>query len=637
MRLTRTVMALTAALVLASAGSGTLRAQGGPQLPPQAARQAEAQFEGELEVQVEDADTGSRLLHFLHVGNQRLRLKFAGERPELETGVRIRARGIIENDTLELSPDPSSVQVLTPAPLTNTFGEQRTIVILINFTDKVLSPYTSSSAYTTTFTSTSDFFMENSYGQTWLTGDVFGWFTIPMNSTSCDTNTMSTLADQAATAAGVNLSQYTRKVYAFPQISACTWWGLGSVGGSPSRAWINGTYSLKVVAHELGHNFGNYHSRSVPCDSTGCKISDYGDLYDVMGNPSSGHMTAFQKERLGWLNYGTSPLVLSVTAPGPYVLDPYEFAAGSNPKALRILKSVDANGWRTWYYVEVRTKAGFDSSIATGVLVHTGSESAANSSDLIDLQAATTTFDGLLDAGQSFTDAALGLTITAMQVSSSGATVDVSYGPLPCVTQSPTVTLSPGTTQWRLPGAAATYTMTVVNRDSSTCAPVTFNLSMAPPAGWSTWLSPAVIVDLAPGAQASAQITIASALDAVGLTTIVATASRATGGAGASATASMVIASALDTAISVATSPGNNYTFTQTVAVGSMPVSGASVTFVITSPTGKVTKLTATTTAAGVATAKLKLKPADSKGTYSIVATAAMQGIIGAASGAFVY
>jgi len=635
MRLTRTVMVLTAAaLMVASAGSRGLRAQE-PQLPPQASATPDAEFEGELEVLVEDDDAGPRLLHFLNFGNQRVRLRFAGEPPDLQTGARIRARGKIENNTLALSSEPASLQVLSLANA-NTFGEQRTIVILINFTDKVLTPYTTSSAYATTFTSTNNFFLENSYGQTWLTGDVFGWFTIPMTSTTCDTNKMATLADQAAVAAGANLSQYKRKVYAFPQISVCAWWGLGSVGGNPSRAWVNGSYALKVVAHELGHNIGDYHSRSEQCASTGCTISDYGDLYDVMGNPSSGHMTAFQKERLGWLNYGTSPPILDVTAAGSYVLDPYEFAAGSNPKALRILKSADAYGRRTWYYVEVRTRAGFDSNIASGVLVHTGSESTGNSSNLIDLQPATTTFDGLLDAGQSFTDAALGLTITTIQASSTGALVDISYNGVPCVTQPPTVTLSPGTTQWRRPGEAASYTMTVVNRDGAGCEPATFNLSMAPPAGWSTSFWPATLVEVAPGAQVSAQASITSTLDAVGPKTIGATAARAAGGTGASTTASMVIASALNTTLS-ATSSGSTFTFTQTVTVGSMLVSGAGVTFVITSPTGKVTTLVATTTSSGVATAKVRLKAQDARGTYSVVGTAVMQGITGTASGTFVY
>lgn len=74
--------------------------------------------------------------------------------------------------------------------------------------------------------------------------------------------TRAQLAEPAALAAGVNLSVYTRHVYAFPQ-NACPWWGLGSVGGTPSQAWINGSLALKVGSHDLGHNLGLYHAHSL--------------------------------------------------------------------------------------------------------------------------------------------------------------------------------------------------------------------------------------------------------------------------------------------------------------------------------------------------------------------------------------
>jgi hypothetical protein len=65
-----------------------------------------------------------------------------------------------------------------------------------------------------TFGPVSDFFRENSYQQTWLTGDVFGWFTIAENSTSCDTSAIATQA-QAGPPPGVNLAGYAHLVYAF--------------------------------------------------------------------------------------------------------------------------------------------------------------------------------------------------------------------------------------------------------------------------------------------------------------------------------------------------------------------------------------------------------------------------------------
>ena len=75
-------IALTAGLVLAGTGGAfVLRAQGGgpAQLPSQAADQAEAQFDGELEVVYQDSTRGARLHHSLRVGNERLTLQFAAD------------------------------------------------------------------------------------------------------------------------------------------------------------------------------------------------------------------------------------------------------------------------------------------------------------------------------------------------------------------------------------------------------------------------------------------------------------------------------------------------------------------------------------------------------------------------------
>jgi Metallo-peptidase family M12 len=97
------------------------------------------------------------------------------------------------------------------------------------------------------------------------------------------------MADQAAADAGVNLSAYGRRLYGFPKTTACAWWGLGSVGGNPSRAWINGDYQLMVVGHELGHSFGAYHSHNSSCDANGCTNGEYGDDRDIMGSVRTSH------------------------------------------------------------------------------------------------------------------------------------------------------------------------------------------------------------------------------------------------------------------------------------------------------------------------------------------------------------
>jgi hypothetical protein len=85
------------------------------------------------------------------------------------TAARVRVCGTLQNNTLALSSDPSSVQVLALAN-PYTFGVQQTLVILLNFQDKATQPYTLASAQDVTFNQTSSFYVENSYGQSSLNG-----------------------------------------------------------------------------------------------------------------------------------------------------------------------------------------------------------------------------------------------------------------------------------------------------------------------------------------------------------------------------------------------------------------------------------------------------------------------------------
>ncbi len=114
----------------------------------------------------------------------------------------------------------SSFQVVQAAALPNTFGAQNTLVILVNFQDNTSQPWTVQDAQTMAFTTASNFWLENSFQQTWLTGDVAGWYTLPITSTTCNTSSIQTYAQQAAQSAGYVLSNYNHYVYMFPQVSA---------------------------------------------------------------------------------------------------------------------------------------------------------------------------------------------------------------------------------------------------------------------------------------------------------------------------------------------------------------------------------------------------------------------------------
>jgi hypothetical protein len=319
-------------------------------------------------------------------------------------------------------------------------------VILVTFSDAPTQPYTPDVARSVMFDTTSRFYLENSFQQTWLTGDLVGWFTIASTSTVCDTFAIATQAEAAASAAGINVAAYPHRVYAFPQNDACLFWGKSTVGGNPTQAWINGDFEMGVTAHEFGHGLGLWHSHAMDCDTAAvganCTTYEYGDNVDVMGGSSQyAHYNAFQKEQLGWLNAGASPPITTVTVSGTYTLEAYEFA-GSGPKALKILKSVDSTtGERTWYYVESRQAIGFDAGLATdsfllpsnilnGLLIRSGNYS--QGSFLLDMTPASDSSyldwrDPALPVGQTFTDPAAGVSVTTEWVTPTQAGVTVQF------------------------------------------------------------------------------------------------------------------------------------------------------------------------------------------------------------------
>jgi hypothetical protein len=540
----------------------------------------------------------------------------------------------------------------TSARAANT-GEQKTAVLLVNFEDRAVQPITPAAAQTLVFGSVSDFYWENSYQKTFLSGQTFGWFTIPVSSATCDVQLIAREADKAATAAGVNLADYERLVYLAPH-NACTVAGYNNGPGiSPSRTWIiTDHFDIRLIAHELGHNFGLSHSTALDCGTASlggtCTSYSYGDLADTMGSGDAPHFNAFQKEALGWLGTSGQPPIITAAASGRYTIAPLE-TTGGGAKAIRIARGIDAaSGQVNYYYVEYRQPIGFDTTLAavgnlaTGVLVHTGGPSLADGvqqqSILLDMMpasyaAASDDFvDSALAVGRSYTDAAAKVTITLVAADANGAIVDVTVGntqAASCMRGTPTLSLT-GPAAAVAPGATQGYSLALTNRDSSACDATSFNLARSVPSGWVGTLA-ATMLTLSPGATGATTLSVSSPTSATGGSYGIGIGASSSVGTVHTASASATYAVAPSTATlteSIATDKAN-YVRGETVRMSALvkangvAAANANVRFTVTLPSGATTTLSAVSGNDGSARASYRTaKGKSASGDYRVRADA---------------
>ncbi len=609
--------------------------------------------EGELEVLIEDHPDGREVIrHFVRTASGRTELRYTRGKPaHLVGGGKVRVRGRRDAGNVLALDGAQDMQVLSTAP-SATFGQQDTLVMLVNFQDDTSQAQTPASVESLVFGSINTHFQESSFGQAWLAGHVRGWYTLPMSKGTCDAYGLADLADSAAKSDGVNLSAYRRKVYIFPR-NACGWAGLGNVGGTTTRAWSNGYYSSLVIGHELGHNFGLHHAQALNCDTgatTGsCTTLTYGDTADMMGNYRAAHFSPFAKERLGWLNDGTSPPILTATANGRYRIEPYS-GASVGAKAVKIPRGTDGSGRRLWYYVEYRQPLGADSVLANtgnltkGVVVRMATEGDATSSRQLDMTPGTSTntytelADGALGVGLTFSDGVAGVSISLAAADTAGATIDVSFGgaTASCVRGAPLVSLT-GPATAHAAGSSVGYTLSVANRDSAACSPTSFNLASSVPAGWSGALS-ASSMTLSAGSSGSATLAVTSPASASGGTYGIGAGTASSAGAvhtaNGSATYQVATQDAGYATLSAAVGTDkSSYARGDTVYLSALvqgdgaPVAGVAVQFTLTQPNGGTTALSATSGADGHARATYKIGKAKGlAGQWAVRAQASASG-----------
>ena len=420
----------------------------------------------------------------------------------------------------------------------STTGQQDTLVMLLNFQENPNDqPISVSEATDLVFGEVNNFYQENSYGKTWLSGQVLGWYTLPLSNQVCDSASQRDEADALALQDGVDVNDYQRIIYIVSG-TACLEGGIGTMDTLPTRAYIHNTVDARVIAHELGHNLGLYHAHALDCGDvtlgSNCREMEYGDTYDVMGVTDMGYLSAYNKEQLGWINGTNEPKVQKVTSDGTYTLTNYESIDPNQTITLKIPRgTTSANGLPEWFYVEYRQAIGFDQfldersykmyrgDVTDGIVVRIA-EQGGQASSLLYMNMASTYnevfgqkdwLDPALPVGNTYTDPETGITLNLVSTNGDSAEVYVSVGQTDgsngtCELYAPLLTLSNGNGQTAPAGSSVEYQLSVKNVSTdSQCDSQQFEISADLESGWS---ADTQSVTLAPGETSTVTMTVTS-------------------------------------------------------------------------------------------------------------------------------
>jgi hypothetical protein len=456
-------------------------------------------------------------------GGERELLAVTGKRVRLQQGTRIGNQLLVEQRTdlvaLDGTTTPDATGTVVPTT-PKVQGAQKTLVILANFTDKALTcsaADVSSRVFATSGSSVNTSFRESSRNLVSFNGQVAGPFTINYTSTgACDFSAWGSAAEAAARAAGVDPSQYQRVNYVTPSNSTCGWSGLAYMPGRTS--WVQSCGSTGVYTHELGHNLALHHA--------GTPSAEYGDSSDPMGGARNVRNNAANQVMAGWVPTGG---LIEVSSGGSYTVNALGGEAGTQAQVLRLRKT-DSN---EWYFVSMRQALGLDAGLSAAslnmVAVHRASGTLP----------AKTTLLAQLAVGQSYNDATNGITLSNQGVAGNVATVGVTMGGSSCTRNAPGVTLSPAS-QTGAPGSARSYTVSVVNHNTSACGSSSFALAPALPAGFSGSLA-ANTLTIGAGAGASTTWTVVPSASAADGTATLDLSAGESGGASTTAHAAYVV------------------------------------------------------------------------------------------------
>ena len=534
-------------------------------------------------------------------------------------------------------------------------GAQNSIVILVQFPGVALPSNVTPAGvsdifFGTTGRTVNNYWKEASYGKASATGNVVGPYTLD-RIYSCDEYSLMRTAAIAAADADVNFTSYTRVFIVFPNPGTCAWAGLGTLGcgtlssadGSfqASTSWLLASYmgdtnnGTKLATHEGGHNLTLHHasSRAYTGEALGAvgaagTLSEYGDPFSTMGSWNFGHYGVPHKVAIGWL---AGSQVVTTETNGSYSVLPVETPT-AGVQAMKIRRGT---GNDAWLWVEYRQPTGLfhnawspTAQVFSGALVHYQDATTGTHTHLLDFTpASSSSFSDPALAG-TWVDPYSNVSLQVANVSSTGLSLNVNYGPLPCNRVAPAVALTPPNPSVNS-GTSTGYTLSLTNNDTAGCTASTFNLASVLPTGWATSFSPATLT-VSPGQTLTATMTKSvPAGFAPGTYPVDANASDVNHAA-VTATANITVTAPPEpilvslTANTTTVSARSNVTLTATVTKqAGGPAAGATVTFTVTRGGAGSSTYNVTANTNGVATLSYR---AQQRGTYSATARATSNG-----------
>jgi hypothetical protein len=304
-------------------------------------------------------------------------------------------------------------------------GEKKLLYIRVCYPDDGAEPI-SFAAAESLMTEVSDFYRRHSYGQFWIAGTVTPLLTLPSpkaNYFPIDEDGQQTwlaaiiLADarEAARQAGYDPADYDLDMVRFNSPFIQSFANLGSRG-----AWMVSSHPATTI-HEIGHNLGLHHANqwSGPLNGPGTNV-EYGDDFDIMGNPSDWQLAGFHfmnKLALGWLGDSNS---VRVSSSGVFRVQAHDTDTGpTGTYALRVRKDDERD-----YWIEKRQDFGdiFDHMLRSGLLTYWDSWSgSAGGTQIIDLLGTNES----LPIGHPLVDPAAGVKVIPVEQASDMSYMDV--------------------------------------------------------------------------------------------------------------------------------------------------------------------------------------------------------------------